>query len=88
MRRHQRFTKADRQYIADVIRAFQDGIIPRHTTTRLKNALEEEHDSLRALQVVRAHVSKRLLEAHRMKRETRANERREVIVSAYRDDAR
>ena len=86
MRRHQRFTKADRQYITDVIRAFQDGIIPRHTTTRLKNALEEEPDSLRALQIVRAHVSKRLLDAHRMKREARATERREVIVSAYRNE--
>jgi superfamily II DNA/RNA helicase len=82
VRRYHGFVEEDQALLATARRAFEDGIVPRNTSKRIKQALEKTVDPRRVLAIVRENIPAALLRAaERDARETPA--RREVILSAY-----
>ncbi|WP_263840214.1 SNF2-related protein [Salinibacter sp.] len=82
MKHCKRFTDRDDQFRQEVLRAFDDAVIPEKTIRRIKHELESEADPLKALQIFREYVPDSILDVQRRRRDER-DEHREVILSGY-----
>ena len=82
MKRFKGFTEDDEEFMAAVRQAFEDGIVPKNTSKRIKQEIEREINPLKVMAVLRANIPYSLLrEAQREKNTFRS--KREVILSEY-----
>jgi superfamily II DNA or RNA helicase len=82
VRLYQGFTEDDDELIRKVIRALEDGIIPRSTSKRLKQELEKVIEPLKVLRILRKNLSETLLQNY-LSQQVVPTDRREVILSEY-----
>ena len=76
------FTDDDEDFLKAVLRAFEDGVIPRNTSKRLKQELEQEINPLKALAIFRNNIPLALLTGGHAA-QGRELHTREVILSEY-----
>ena len=82
MKQFQGFTDDDEDFLKAVLKAFEDGVIPRNTSKRLKQELEKEAHPLKALAIFRNNIPLALLTGGQAPR-GRELSAREVILSEY-----
>ena len=82
MKRFKGFTEDDEAFLATARQAFEDGIVPRNTSKRIKQAIEREIDPLKVLSVLRKTLPPSLLREARREGPATGS-RREVILSEY-----
>lgn len=82
MRNFSGFTEDDEEFIKSLLRAFENGIVPRNTSKRLKKAIEKEVNPLKVLAILRRNVSHAILELPDPAKQA-GHDRREVILSEY-----
>ncbi len=76
------FTDDDEEFIKQVLKAFQSGIIPDYTSKKIKKDLEREIEPLKVLRILKDNVSGNLLN-HEINTKTDTANVREVILSEY-----
>ncbi|MDP2735422.1 MAG: helicase, partial [bacterium] len=76
------FTDDDEDFLKAVLKAFEDGIIPRNTSKRLKRELEKEINPLKVLAIFRNNIPITLLTGG-LATQGRELHAREVILSEY-----
>jgi len=76
------FTDDDEDYIKAVLKAFEDGIIPKNTSKRLKAELEREINPLKLLAILKINVPLSLLSGGQQSQNF-DHQAREVILSEY-----
>jgi len=76
------FTDDDDDFLKAVLKAFEDGIIPRNTSKRLKQELEQEINPLKVLAIFRNNIPTTLLTGE-IATQGREQHTREVILSEY-----
>ena len=77
-----RFTQEELDYIKLIIKSFNDGIIPKKVSQKLKTELEKVSDNLKALPILRKNISNDYIYRNRQHR-TDHNQTREIILSEY-----
>jgi len=82
MKQFQGFTDEDEDFLRAVLRAFEDGIIPKNTSKRLKQELDREINPLKALAIFRNNIPHTLLTGGQTN-QGRERQTREVILSEY-----
>ena len=82
MKHFQGFTDDDEDFLKAVLKAFEDGIIPRNTSKRLKQELEKEINPLKVLAIFRNNIPITLLTGG-LTTQGREQHSREVILSEY-----
>ena len=82
MKQFQGFTDDDEDFLKAVLRAFEDGVIPRNTSKRLKQELELEINPLKTLAIFRNNIPLALLTGGQAT-QGRELHTREVILSEY-----
>ncbi|MHB8910991.1 MAG: helicase-related protein [Syntrophales bacterium] len=82
MKQFQGFTDDDEDFLKAVLKAFEDGVIPKNTSKRLKQELEKEAHPLKSLAILRNNIPLALLTDGQMPR-GRELTIREVILSEY-----
>ena len=82
MKQFQGFTDDDEDFLKAVLKAFEDGVIPKNTSKRLKQELEKEAHPLKSLAILRNNIPLALLTGGQMPR-GRELTTREVILSEY-----
>ncbi|MHB9097361.1 MAG: hypothetical protein ACYC5X_06005, partial [Syntrophales bacterium] len=82
MKQFQGFTDDDEDFLKAVLRAFEDGVIPRNTSKRLKQELEQEINPLKTLAIFRNNIPLALLTGGQTV-QGRELHTREVILSEY-----
>ena len=87
MKRFKGFTEDDEDWMAGARRAFEDGVVPRNTAKKIKQAIEKEIDPLKVLAALRAHLPYSLIEETRRQQREDARSRREVILSEHLTDS-
>jgi len=81
-RRYQGFTDDEEEFLQLVVKALEDGVVPRKTCRSLKASLEKTLDPLQVLKILRKALSENLLQSYLQPHPSGA-ERREVILSEY-----
>lgn len=76
------FTDDDEDYLKAVLKTFEDGIIPKNTSKRLKAELEREINPLKVLAILKNNVPMSLLSGDRSS-QSFGYQVREVILSEY-----
>ncbi len=76
------FTEDDEDFLRSVLKAFENGIIPRNTSKRLKTEIEKEINPLKMLALLRKNVPNSILSTASIGQQT-GHDRREVILSEY-----
>jgi superfamily II DNA/RNA helicase len=76
------FTDDDEDYLKAVLKAFENGIIPKNTSKRLKAELEREINPLKVLAILKLNVPHSLLSVGQPS-QTFDHQTREVILSEY-----
>lgn len=76
------YTEDDEEFLRTVLAAFEDGIVPKNTSKRLKKELEREGHPLKVLGTLRRNIPKSLLFGNQAT-ESHAYNPREVILSEY-----
>ncbi len=82
MQRFPGFTEEDEDFLRSVLKAFENGVIPKNTSKRLKNELEKEINPLKVLAILRKNLPPAILSAAPTGRQA-ALDKREVILSEY-----
>jgi superfamily II DNA/RNA helicase/HKD family nuclease len=82
LQKFQGFTEDDEDFLRAVLRAFENGIIPKNTSKRLKNELEKEIVPLKVLAILKKNISPTILSVSPTKQKI-GYDRREVILSEY-----
>ncbi|MFZ3114681.1 MAG: C-terminal helicase domain-containing protein [Syntrophales bacterium] len=82
MKHYQGFTDDDDDFLKAVLKAFEDGIIPRNTSKRLKQELEQEMNPLKVLAIFRNNIPFSLLTGGQAVKGGEMHAR-EVILSEY-----
>ncbi len=82
MKHFQGFTDDDEDFLKAVLKAFEEGVIPKNTSKRLKQELEREAHPLKSLAIFRNNIPPTLLTGGQMPR-GRELSAREVILSEY-----
>ncbi|MFH0801253.1 MAG: hypothetical protein V2A78_02565, partial [bacterium] len=82
MKHFQGFTDDNEDFLQAVLKAFEDGIIPRNTSKRLKQELEKEINPLKVLAIFRNNIPMTLLTGG-LATQGREQHSREVILSEY-----
>jgi len=82
MKQFQGFTDDDEDFLKAVLKAFEDGVIPKNTSKRLKQELEKEAQPLKALAIFRNNIPLALLTDGQVPRGGELTAR-EVILSEY-----
>lgn len=82
IKQFQGFTEDDEDFLKAILRALEDGIIPKNTSKRLKNELEREANPLKVLAILRKSIPESLLYSHQPHYLSHPNPR-EVILSEY-----
>jgi hypothetical protein len=76
------FTEEDEDFLRSVLKAFENGVIPKNTSKRLKNELEKEINPLKVLAILRKNLPSSILSAAPTGQQA-ALAKREVILSEY-----
>lgn len=76
------FTEEDEDFLKSVLKAFEDGIIPKNTSKRLKKEIEREINPLKVLGMIRNNIPLNILDAG-ISSEVSESHSREVILSEY-----
>lgn len=76
------FTEEDEDFLKAALKAFENGVIPKNTSKRLKNELEKEINHLKVLAILRKNLPPAILSATPTGQQT-GHDRREVILSEY-----
>lgn len=82
MKDFQGFTEEDEDFLKSVFKAFENGVIPKNTSKRLKNELGKENSPLKVLAMLRKNIPATILSVSPTTRQI-AYDRREVILSEY-----
>ncbi|NLG96506.1 MAG: NgoFVII family restriction endonuclease [Chloroflexi bacterium] len=82
IRTYRGYTDEDEDFIRQVIKALEDGVVPRNTSKKIKQKLERMTDPLKILKLLRQELSETLLQSY-MQQQVGTVERREVILSEY-----
>lgn len=82
IKRFQGFTDADEEFIARVIDLLREGAFPKALSRKLKEAIEEEAQPLRVLNILRREIPREYILTGDSKSFTSTGERREVILSS------
>ena len=82
IKHYQGFTDDDDDFLKAVLKAFEDGIIPRNTSKRLKQELEQEMNPLKVLAIFRNNIPFSLLTGGQAVKGGEMHAR-EVILSEY-----
>ena len=82
MRHFKGFTDEDEEFVKSVLTAFEDGIIPKNTSKRLKDEIEREVSPLKVLAILKKNVPYNLLNSAQTVRSP-VPYAREVILSEY-----
>jgi superfamily II DNA/RNA helicase len=81
-RKDPRLTDEDEEYIRLVLSAYEDGVIPRNTTKRIKNQIEKENNALKILGILKKNIQYNLLGITRPGKPKEVA-KREVILSEF-----
>ena len=76
------FTEEDEDFLRSVLKAFEDGVIPKNTSKRLKNELEKEIIPLKVLAILKKNLPPTILSVSPTTQQI-GHDRREVILSEY-----
>lgn len=76
------FTEEDEDFLRSVLKAFENGVIPKNTSKRLKNELEKEIIPLKVLAILKKNISPTILSVSPSTQKI-GYDRREVILSEY-----
>ncbi len=76
------FTEEDEDFLRSVLKAFENGVIPKNTSKRLKNELEKEIAPLKVLAILKKNLPATILSVSPTTRQI-GPDRREVILSEY-----
>ncbi|MEW6618274.1 MAG: helicase-related protein [bacterium] len=79
---YQGFTDEDEEYIRQVLKGYEDGVIPQNTTKRIKKAIEEETNPLKVLAVFKKNIPYNILSLTKAP-QPQVLAKREVILSEY-----
>src|SRR5690606_21600241 len=82
MKRFKGFTEEDEEFMAAARQAFEDGIVPKNTSKRIKQEIEREMNPLKVINVLRVNIPYSLLRESQRERNT-FRSKREVILSEY-----
>jgi hypothetical protein len=82
MKAFQGFTEEDEDFLKSALKAFENGVIPKNTSKRLKTELEKEINPLKVLAILRKNLPQAILSATPTGQQT-GHDRREVILSEY-----
>lgn len=82
MRSYQGFTEKDEEYIKLVLRAFEQGIIPKMTSRTLRKKLEREMNPLNVLSILKTNIPDNILHIESDSKDTTPG-KTEVILSEY-----
>jgi superfamily II DNA/RNA helicase/HKD family nuclease len=78
----QGFTEDDEDFLRSALKAFENGVIPKNTSKRLKTELEKEIKPLKVLAILRKNLPQAILSVSPSGQHAR-HDRREVILSEY-----
>lgn len=81
-RRYSAFTDDDEEYIQVVLEKYNEGVIPKNTTKRIKRQIEEEKEPLKILSILKREIPTRLLGVRQVGH-TGFVSQREVILSEW-----
>ncbi|MDP8238628.1 MAG: helicase-related protein [Candidatus Hatepunaea meridiana] len=81
-RKHSKFTDEDEEYVKIVLSAYEDGIIPKNTTKRIKNAIERVAEPLKVLAILKKNIPYNLLGVQQSGQSFEST-KREIILSEY-----
>jgi len=76
------FTEEDEEFIRSVLKAFENGVVPKNTSKRLKNELEKEIAPLKVLAILKKNLPPTILSVSPSTQKI-GHDRREVILSEY-----
>ena len=76
------FTEEDEEFVKSILKAFEDGVIPKNTSKRLKDEIEKESNPLKMLAILKKNVPYNLLSSDPTIRPSDQHVR-EVILSEY-----
>ena len=76
------FTEEDEDFLRSILKAFENGVIPKNTSKRLKNELDKEINPLKILAILRKNLPTAILSAEPTTQQI-GHDRREVILSEY-----
>jgi hypothetical protein len=76
------FTEEDEDFLRSVLKAFENGVIPKNTSKRLKNELEKEIIPLKVLAIMKKNLPPTILSVSPTIQQI-GHDRREVILSEY-----
>ncbi|MFZ3137131.1 MAG: helicase-related protein [Thermodesulfovibrionales bacterium] len=82
MKDFQGFTEEDEDFLKSVFKAFENGVIPKNTSKRLKNELGKENSPLKVLAILRKNLPPSILSVSPTTQQI-GHDRREVILSEY-----
>ena len=77
------FTDDDEEYIQVVLEKYNEGVIPKNITKRIKQKIETEGESLKILAVLKREIPGRLLGIRHTGSSERVFSKREVILSEW-----
>ncbi|MDT7541823.1 MAG: hypothetical protein QOE33_1727 [Acidobacteriota bacterium] len=83
VKRFQGFTEDDETFLRGVMRALEDGALPKPTTKKAWEAIKDEISPLKILGALKRHVSPKLLQDTPAAQSKNIHAPREVILSAY-----
>lgn len=81
-RKYQGFTDDDEEYIRLVLKGYEDGVIPKNTTRRVKKKIEREINPLKVLAILKKNIAYSILGLNSA-RQPIASAKREVILSEF-----
>lgn len=80
-RKYQGFTDDDEEYIRLILKGYEDGVIPKNTTRRVKKKIEREVNPLKVLAILKKNIHS--IVGLNRSRQPIASAKREVILSEF-----
>ncbi len=81
--KHPSLTDDDEEYIQTVLEKYNEGVIPKNITKRIKQKIEKEGEALKILAVLKREIPGRLLGIRHLGRSGDLISKREVILSEW-----
>ena len=81
--KHPSFTDDDEEYIQTVLEKYNEGVIPKNITKRIKQKIEKENEALKILAVLKREIPGRLLGIRHSASSGDFISKREVILSEW-----
>lgn len=81
-RRYSAFTDEDEDFIQIILDKYQEGLIPKNITKRIKKLMEKQKDPLKVLAILKREIPSRLLEEKRVGKTSKYS-KREIILSEW-----